>query len=998
MDSDQQHSEEVFGPSRRVLGIPALLNPDNTPVDIEPLIKQLATFSVSGDSPLFAPPEIRRHLVAALDHLSHHSSRIPPRPNPQGGPPVAMDGVENRTEQKEIQINRETILDVLYTYPQDTIIEYPETSSTGFIGHLFHMNSSNTETWANPIHNVAYSKGKPAGQTQAGKPVFVNVLKDAATGKPVPCVLKHSTCQGVKVCPYSDKDLLSLPHVSAMRSDVQDRLENDRLYRLQSSSPSKDVFLHTVAYLAAVQKLGCNRPLNEQTFLTASEEEERQARELYLLQIQRGSRIPEGICDGRLVFDHDEGEKPYIWQDHFFDGEIGSGNYDVNYIEAVLTGDLEESERIERIAENQGYGPLTECTTVANFSTQKMNCPVSHRDLNGALVQPLLDRLPCTAKFRVYEPISEVRASCPYVLIVTTGEHEHPVPLPLKTPPKIREKLMHLLEEVGDDLPDLTPRRFLRHPILKSFLKTQFPSLISPTLADWHVSLANRSHVHAYIKDALKDHYPFGTGWAGVVNLKEHQDSKLPKELHYIRRILAVNIEPADEAEMNEDDDISVKKDNRLRIIICMTPEASRRLLASGRHLQCDIAFKRIVGFKEFEVAGMEKDANTSIVYIRIYMNRMSALAHQRVFEEIEAVIFEDTGKHLQWHPIHAASKDDGLDRMILSWVADQHRGQAKGLGLHLQKIASKMPQKRDLYQPERYIQDLGPYEHLHRIFLVCTVHYYRLVNQCATTDQIRWLLRSLVCMEHPDWEGTIQTICEHGGKAARDWIQNKISGGFVLQGICWERSYIPRPIWEAASNNSNLIESVHSDVNREGLHSTLVGGLKKGQHFDAMKMKALNVCSIFFLFLQLSDTFLSQMFEKFGVKPSYKSTHISENAVSNLKRRGKPSSSQCTPSLTIYADAQIHKRLMIQDTKIEAWNTKYKTTLAALFKAQDAVHAKAQQLRQEENPQRRQKMEKELGNKEKQLRTTNSAFEKHYETRKEYIHMGSGKITLLSL
>lgn len=101
----------------------------------------------------------------------------------------------------------------------------------------------------------------------------------------------------------------------------------------------------------------------------------------------------------------------------------------------------------------------------------------------------------------------------------------------------------------------------------------------------------------------------------GVINLKAHQDDKLPKEDHYIRRIIAVDINPDDELAMNEDiddADDTAKKDDKLRIIVCMTPEASRRLRASGRYLQSDIGFKRIVGFKEFEVASMERDANTS--------------------------------------------------------------------------------------------------------------------------------------------------------------------------------------------------------------------------------------------------------------------------------------------------------------------------------------------------------------------------------------------------
>jgi hypothetical protein len=123
--------------------------------------------------------------------------------------------------------------------------------------------------------------------------------------------------------------------------------------------------------------------------------------------------------------------------------------------------------------------------------------------------------LSCHSKFRVFTPLPSYRRACPFVLIVTKGEHPHPVPLPTKTPPSIRNELMVLLENLGPDLPDLTPRRLLRHPILKTFLATKFPSIICPTLSDWHVSLANRDHLKAYILHALELHFPFGTDWMG---------------------------------------------------------------------------------------------------------------------------------------------------------------------------------------------------------------------------------------------------------------------------------------------------------------------------------------------------------------------------------------------------------------------------------------------------------------------------------------------------
>jgi hypothetical protein len=83
------------------------------------------------------------------------------------------------------------------------------------------------------------------------------------------------------------------------------------------------------------------------------------------------------------------------------------------------------------------------------------------------------------------------------------------------------------------------------------------------------------------------------------------------------------------------------------------------------------------------------------------------------------------------------------------------------------------MPLKRDLYDNERFIQDLTPYEHLHRMFRACNVHYYRLVKLCAVPESVRWLMRSLVCMEHPDWQGTVDKICELGGKPADGTIFN---------------------------------------------------------------------------------------------------------------------------------------------------------------------------------------------------------------------------------
>jgi hypothetical protein len=123
----------------------------------------------------------------------------------------------------------------------------------------------------------------------------------------------------------------------------------------------------------------------------------------------------------------------------------------------------------------------------------------------------------CRAKFRIFEPVEECRSSCPFIFVISKGPHPHPIPLPQKTPPVIRTELFRLLESLDDDLADLTPRRLLRHPVIKAYLANRFPaSSVPPTLSNLHVSLANRSHLRAYINQVKGSRFPHGTGWEGL--------------------------------------------------------------------------------------------------------------------------------------------------------------------------------------------------------------------------------------------------------------------------------------------------------------------------------------------------------------------------------------------------------------------------------------------------------------------------------------------------
>ena len=126
-----------------------------------------------------------------------------------------------------------------------------------------------------------------------------------------------------------------------------------------------------------------------------------------------------------------------------------------------------------------------------------------------------MEKLECHSTFRIYEPLEEYRSTCPRVLIVCSGPHIHPIPSPLKTPPTVRHTIFRLLSNLGQDLADITPRRFLWHPNVRSYLKETFPHKHPPTLSDLHISLSNQEHLQSYLDQAKMKAFPESTGWGG---------------------------------------------------------------------------------------------------------------------------------------------------------------------------------------------------------------------------------------------------------------------------------------------------------------------------------------------------------------------------------------------------------------------------------------------------------------------------------------------------
>lgn len=86
------------------------------------------------------------------------------------------------------------------------------------------------------------------------------------------------------------------------------------------------------------------------------------------------------------------------------------------------------------------------------------------------------------------------------------------------------------------------------------------------------------------------------------------------------------------------------------------------------------------------------------------------------------------------------------------------------GLGLHLKSLASKLT-GHDLYEPHRMLASLDEYEHLRRVFRLCSTHVHRNIRIVSVPEPVKNKMRSLVCIQHHDFEGCLQDISVEGGK-----------------------------------------------------------------------------------------------------------------------------------------------------------------------------------------------------------------------------------------
>ncbi|KAK7032463.1 hypothetical protein VNI00_013021 [Paramarasmius palmivorus] len=484
----------------------------------------LPSLSISTHLP--TPPASRTNSNPATPS----QTSIPGIPSPPQSPSkryVFTDVLEDQPTRVDtnVKATNQNICDRLYHFENGTYLEFPQSSENG-IGYLIKCDPGD---WHSPLGDIVYAHGSP-GSIQKKR------IRHLLLGNgEVDCTYEYRSCHGVKICPYVDKDQVCVAHNGASRELLKERLSREYDHWKEGDCPSRELFEKTLAFIQSVQRVGCllaqdidpvaHAPTQEQAFLQQHHH-----------NLKRGYNPKKPLCPGRIVFGRDWQGLPAVMCE-FYSNTCRQHScqpideaFDASYIEAILSGDKEEVIRIEKEASlDYNVGPDVECTWVENISSQRKNCPRVHRDPNtGFLYSPLMEKTKCGVKFHVYTPVEELRDQFPYTLMIVRGTHYHPIPLPTKTPPRLREQIFDLLGSMSEELSELTPRRFIRHPIACAHLKKVFPNNPNATFGNLHPSLSNHSHLASFIKAVKSEVFPKGTGWEGAFKYA------LPQAITYI--------------------------------------------------------------------------------------------------------------------------------------------------------------------------------------------------------------------------------------------------------------------------------------------------------------------------------------------------------------------------------------------------------------------------------------------------------------------------------
>ncbi|CAG8564208.1 11696_t:CDS:10 [Dentiscutata heterogama] len=388
----------------------------------------------------------------------------------------------------------------------------------------------------------------------------------------------------------------------------------------------------------------------------------------------------------------------------------------------------------------------------------------------------------------------------------------------------------------------LTTRKLLTKPMLKIYLQGR-------PLSSLHPSLNNQSRLTYLIEKNKRSKYPFGQDIIGVAHELLKQ-KKLPDP--YIRSVRFL--------------------DDGQYLVLCARKEQAE-LLSQSSYIEIDMAFKRIHGVtNEWEVCAYVHRYQKVLVFARIFTNFQSARAYQYLFEDLFDTVEKDMEKPFEFQHIHG--------RRLGCIIADEHQGQALGLGKYLHSKYSY----------------LSCEEHLKHIYKLCQVHFNHNIRNKAISDETKKLMYSVTKLNtQEEILNVLEKIKKSDEPGTAEWVNDKYKP-WILAGLSSAFTKMKADIWNQTPNNTNASESAHANINHDGRSLSLLAAIYRHRPLTLM-------CAIKLLFNLDGDKKLSttpgndfnqyqwnsaKTYEKYNVHESYRDKSELGRLTNNSKRTPK--------------------------------------------------------------------------------------------------------------
>ncbi|KAG8934916.1 hypothetical protein FRC01_012965, partial [Tulasnella sp. 417] len=509
-------------------------------------------------------------------HEQHHHRPTldeDPLPLPPNAPPHTYNPqpsrafTENEVTQGLHRLNQKIRLNHIAHHPANAIVEYPETTDLleSRIAHVFMIDP---DAFRNPLRNVQYSLDNCGQDNNVKCRLLIDETCDDPQGRTFTSDVAHTFITPSRILPSHSPAEPPVAH--------------------------KEVFEKTFGLFCSIMLEGCSaQPLNvEQDSESDTDDEGSQtglaeatiggSPELAIASNKEKDATPveerpnADDCDSQLAVDDVRDPRSDLrptrskrklgcrgqiiaqkdkttgktflrckfWkpfsenQNHFLLRSLHE--HDFEYLCALIENNGAVIEEKEKAARKLGYGPLVPCTHTAEVRQVSEKCLFWHRSkadgslAPGCMIRP---KPTCMSKLDTFIPLDLHRF--PYVVIVTSGAHNHPPPHPTKTPIIFVDFLRSLILEEGWKIADATPRRLITDGAFVARLRhiLGWTATANPSLADLHPSLANLDHVSWLIKEIQRIHFPDGTDWAGAQRLYRNQLDSVDPSGHYIRHI-----------------------------------------------------------------------------------------------------------------------------------------------------------------------------------------------------------------------------------------------------------------------------------------------------------------------------------------------------------------------------------------------------------------------------------------------------------------------------